>query len=304
MLVWKAHTGPVYDLAFTPDARHVCTSGADQIVRLWRVGDQTPVREWPGSSFNCPLAVSPSGKYIGRGGWEAKVWPIDSDTPVIEHGDPTESIEAVAFSPDGKVFVAQNDTDSPLFRWKIPGGKNLASGCGDAMRNDDCFATGPLAFSPDGSVLARAFAVENSKGDRCESVVILLNVGGGKELGRLTPANKSAFVSRLAYSPDGTRLAGIYGADLIVWDVAARREVERQKPSKKHFKGLTFTTDGRHLLTASNDAVIQVWAAPTWQPTTTYAWKVGKLGCVAVSPDGTVAAAGGGTGKVVVWDLE
>ena len=81
-------------------------------------------------------------------------------------------------------------------------------------------------------------------------------------------------------------------------------ELVRNQPSRKLFNGLAFTPDGSRLLTASNDESVRVWAAPNWIEATGYAWKIGKLGCVAVSADGTLAAAGGSTGKVVVWDLD
>jgi WD40 repeat protein len=300
MLTWKAHAGPVYDLAFTPDGRHVVTSGVDEAVRLWEVGTRTPVREWPGSKFWCPLAVSPDGRFIGRGGFGVRLWSTDSAAAIVDDQRVTES---VAFSSDGEVFTAHGNSGGPLCRWTVPGGKGLSGGWG-GTRTAESFPTGPLAYSPDGSLLATLFGVHNESARRYDAVVILWNPDTGDELGRLRPAKHSAHATRLAFSPDGSRLAGIYEATLIVWDVAARKEMARHQPTKKHFKGLAFTPDGKRLLTASNEQVVQVWAAPTWGEVTGYAWKVGKLGCVAVSADGTLAAAGGSSGKVVVWDLD
>ena len=161
-----------------------------------------------------------------------------------------------------------------------------------------------MTFSPTGSILAAIFGMMNDARDRVEWAVVLFDTRKGKRVGQLSSTGNGGYATRLAFSPDGKLLAGIYGPDLIVWDVAARKEVVRHKPGSKHFKGLAFTPDGSRLLTASNDESIRVWAAPTWNEATGYAWKSGKLGCVAVSADGTLAAAGGSTGKVVVWDLD
>lgn len=300
MLVWKAHLGTVVDLAFTPDSRQLLTSG-DTTIRLTEIASQTLVRMWSGCYHAPPvLAIHPNGRHFGCGGQRPTVWLAESEMPgLVESSGFTE---AVAFSPCGEVFVAHGNSGTPLKRWGIPFGEELSGGWG-GIRTTESFPTGPLAFSPDGSILATLFGIISAKRDRFESIIILRNAGTGDELGRLTPAKNSAHATRLAFSPDGNLLAGIYGPDLIVWDVAARKEVVRHKPGSKHFKGLAFTVDGSRLLTASNDESIRVWAAPNWVEATGYAWKIGKLGCVAVSADGTVAAAGGSTGKVVVWDL-
>lgn len=301
MLTWQAHDGQVFDLAFTPDGRRLVTSGVDEFLCLWDIASSGEARRWAGSKFCCPLAVSPDGKHVGRGGHGVTARPVEGETFVV---NPTVFTESVAFSPDSRVFVAHGNSERPLRRWSVPDGEELPGGWG-GTRTRESFPTGPLAFSPDGAILATLFGVLNKKGDRYLSVVILWDADTGEEVGRLTPTKDTTpHPTRLAFSPDGKLLAGVYGPALVVWDVAARKEVARHQPSKKHFKGVAFTADSTRLLTASNEAVIQVWAAPTWEETTAYAWKIGKLGCVAVSADGTLAAAGGSTGKVVVWDLE
>jgi WD40 repeat protein len=152
--------------------------------------------------------------------------------------------------------------------------------------------------------LATAFLKQFNDGERHESVVVLWDAKKAREHGQLRASPRSPHAESLAFSPDGKLLAGIYGPDLIVWDVANKRLLTRRQISDRHFKSLAFTPDGHRLLTASREVSVRVWDVARWQPFLTYRWEIGNVWCVAVSADGTLAAAGGSTGKVVVWDLD
>jgi WD40 repeat protein len=91
---------------------------------------------------------------------------------------------------------------------------------------------------------------------------------------------------------------------LGVTSVADGEEVARVKTGTKHITGLAFTPDGSKLVTVSNDTCVRVFDAHTWTETRGYEWKVGKLRCVAVAPDGLRMAAGSDRGKVVIWDVD
>jgi WD40 repeat protein len=111
-------------------------------------------------------------------------------------------------------------------------------------------------------------------------------------------------VSHLAFSPDGSVLAGTAGIRLRIWDLTTDREVAHHKRGPKHFQGLAFTADGRFLATVSNDETVRVWDARSWEEHTTYTWKVGKLLNIAFAPDGLRAAAGSDKGHIVLWDVD
>jgi WD40 repeat protein len=56
------------------------------------------------------------------------------------------------------------------------------------------------------------------------------------------------------------------------------------------------------LLSGGEDGTVHCWEVNAGRPAAVLNWKIGQVHAVAVSPDGMLAAAGGGKG-LVVWDL-
>ncbi|MGE3808226.1 MAG: WD40 repeat domain-containing protein [Gemmataceae bacterium] len=161
---------------------------------------------------------------------------------------------------------------------------------------------GSLSFSPDGQLLA-ILTAEWQKKD-FQPVVYLRTTTTGKIVARIsTDAFKDLYRHPpvLRFSPDCRFLAGLSSTSLCIWEMNHAAEAARIK-GKKHFKDCVFLPDGRRLVTVSNDALVRVWRTDCWTETDAYEWKIGKLACVAVSPDGCLLAAGGSTGKIVLWD--
>ncbi len=299
MLTFKPHKKSIYSLAFSPDGAKLATSSGDETVNLWWIDDPSVVQTFPGSRFSAPIAVSPDGRFLARGGYGVVVWDTESGATVFTD---EMSAQTVAFAPDSTELAALGSGQS-LKRWALPKGKKLPGGWGGG-RTSERFPAGALAYSPDGTVIATTYGVLSADRGRFDSYHLLWDRKTGKPRGELVADFKFDHPGMIAFSPDGAVIAGNTGPVLGVVNVKTGTKVAAIKPGAKHFNGLAFTPDGKRLIAVNTDAAVRVYDTATWTETTGYEWDIGKLTAVAVTPDGLRAACGSDRGRVVVWDLE
>jgi WD40 repeat protein len=316
MQVLKLHTSSIYSLAFSPDGA-IASSSADTTVKVTELSTAREIRWLLGSLSLCPLAYSPDGRFLARGGDRVVVWslnhpeltppiftdpadappPADSSTVSIGSGRFTQ---AVQFSPDGRVLAA-NGPNRALRRWSIPSGEPLPGDWG-GVRTFTRIPTGCLAYSPDGLLLATSFGVAGL--DAFDPVIMLWDATTGELRGQLASDFYIAHPSAIAFSPDGAYLAGVYGPSLLLFDVVKQQLAAKVKPGTKHLKGLVFAGGGRKLVTVSNDKMARMWSVPGLREEQGFEWRIGKLTALAIAPDELRLAAGSDSGRVIVWDAE
>jgi WD40 repeat protein len=211
-------------LAAVSDARDGC--GGPFQVTAWDVatGGLLVSRRWPGN-LQFPPRLAPDARSVAVWG-ERDVGVEDVITGEELVTFAGTRYDCPTFSPDGRVLAAVVYTPgtppSAAFGgprgemrcvdlWEVASGKRLLR-----------IKTGPagfLTFSPDGRVLATA----------SQETISLWDVATGKELFR-RPAHEPfhvrgthgpAFVSSLAFAPDGRTLAtGLIDSTVLVWDLA------------------------------------------------------------------------------------
>jgi WD40 repeat protein len=114
-------------------------------------------------------------------------------------------------------------------------------------------------------------------------------------------------ISGLALAPNGRFAVAHDGASLFVYDLAKldRKPKKLTNPAKrKHFGGFAVHPSANWLATAGLDGAVTVWDTATRKVARSWVWDAGQARSITFSADGTLAAAGTGTGKVVVWDLD
>lgn len=296
MLAFRAHKQAVSGLAFAPDGRHFATSARGEHVALWDLAGPTRVREFPGD-FEPPVAFSPDGRFLARGGLNFALWELETGTQVVS-GLANEG--SIAFAPDG----AEVAVFAPLSRWELPPDaepRELRKIWGTARGVHRSWQLA-MAYSPDGELIVTSFLVR--VGERDESRLLFWDRRTARLRRELTPAVSQSPPFKIAYSPDGTVIAGLFHAFIGVFDAATGATVTTLKPTKKHFRGLAFTPDAKRLIAVNHDTQVRVYDTATWTEATGYGWDIGRLTAVAVAPDGFRAAAGSDKGQVVMWDLE
>ena len=248
------------EMAVSPDGRSVATVGSLTGLRLWDLPSGHERRRWHKAKEELP----PRRSLLTAG---LSPWP-STGTMVSAPGIPRAS------------STCSTRTHRP----------SIAGGCrGDWRRLLD------LEFSPDGKVLATVSDDSDSAFDILKKVKVstrLWDVATTRELRRLTVEDDH--VSRVAFTPDGRRLA----AAVLRRDHPVVRPDDRPggPPQAEARRGTPSRAEADPIRTGTG------WPRPTWRIATS----------LAISPDGKIVAAGshgsGSTGDawvagVYLWDV-
>jgi WD40 repeat protein len=244
------------------------------------------------------MAYEPKGKVLalGRNG-EVEIYSAEEQSLVRKLSGPSGNVNAVAFSPDGKILFGaggQPGLKGEINVWKLSDGSLLRVISGHA---DAIYA---LAVSPDGKLVASGSYDQKIK---------IWDAESGAEVRTLSGHNGCIYA--LSFRPDGKILASASGDRTVkLWDVesGARRDTLSQ-PLKEQYT-VAFSPDGKHLAGAGVDNRIRVWevseqARETTNPLlfSTFAHESSILK-IGFSSDGKTLFSSGEDRQVKLWNPE
>ncbi len=234
------------------------------------------------------MALSPDGKRLATAGSVAAVggphglpggivivWDAETGKIVLQSDKLSTAASSVAWSADGKRFAAGTNgaggelPEAGAVRvWDAATGQVLHSfSVKSEVRQGEWASAGVVAFAPDG----KRIAAPVTAGSRGAPAGLLIGDKGASvrvwELatGESTQPVKGlkASVGRVAFSPDGKRLATA-GADRVVrvWDIENGKELAAM-PSPDRVTAVAFSPDGNSLAAGCKDGTVRVWGVPT-----------------------------------------
>jgi WD40 repeat protein len=266
MILWDRQTGRVIrrfneklglieSVAISPEGRRGLSGGKDTIVRLWDLESGSLVREFRGHTEPvwC-VAFSPDGRlaYSTSGGTETqgdgrdsaiRVWDVETGREVRRLQGHRGLVWSVAVSPDGRRVLSGGNDAAPIL-WDAE--------TGAAIRRFHTNRVGSVAFLPDGRR-----AVSGG-----ELTIHLLDLGTGQELHCFR--GHKAGVTGVAVSPDGHWLlsSSNVGRELLLWDIEARKLIDRLDCGDLNPNRGGFTPDGHHAVWTGSDGSVRVYRLP------------------------------------------
>lgn len=290
------HDSPIRSVAFSPDGKLLACGGDRRSVRIWDAKTWQPVRQFDTNAQT--VLWSPDGKRLACvpfaasnflthysseprpdpvSVWDAHTGKLLATLPsgtgglLVWDASDKQQVRAVSLPgeavlhPDGRTAIVLErrqggirDHSTFIRAIDLETGKERYSFRGDAF-------AGPMALASDGATLATGAGFQ---GIRLWDLLL------AKEIRALrTDFGKKGHdrgVTVIAYSPDCRLVASSAGAprhtgdiadipDIRIWDVITGREVARFESDGGFVSTLTFSADGKRLLSGMSNGTVLVW---------------------------------------------
>jgi len=265
---FRRHSGEVLGCSLSPDGRYLACALGDGGGLVWDVAEDEYCREIEsptGSPHVSAVAFTSDPQFVVAAvGDIVQVHSIPNGRYERLHNVDGGRITSLAVSRNGHWLAAADDRGPKQAGrvwlhqlekqgevWQVKSTRELVNPSAAAVRL--------VAFSPDGELLV-------SYDDL--GTLVVRRTSDPASIRTLAAPNRSDHFDRkrtAAFAPDSRRLAAAIGRRIVVWDVESwtKREFGERHPSA--ITCLTWSGDGRWLISAAADGLL-VWDAATGQP--------------------------------------
>jgi len=197
-----------------------------------------------------------------------------------------EFVQTVQFSPDGQYIASAG--------W----GSSVIIHDADTFEVDRTFdglavPVLDLDYSPDGNRLAYT-------GGRSQDRVTIITLDSDESPSIIQTGDTAV---SLEYSISGELLAVTGFQGISIWDVE-NNLIARLAGHDDLVTDVTFSPDGRYLVSSSRDNTLIVWDLNTFEPQTVLSGHNSNIETVTYSHDGHFIASGSANGHILIWNSE
>jgi WD40 repeat protein len=275
----RGHTKPVFSATFSPDGTRLASASVDTTLKVWdaRSGAELPSLGEHAGWFSA-VCYSPDGTRIAS---EVKVLDARSGAEIHTLRGHTEHVTSVSYSPDGTCLATASE-DGTVKVWDARSGTEVTTLRGHTG------GVSAVAYSPDGMRLASA--------SMDGTVKVWDTRGDGDFLA------SGGIVWSVSYSPDATRIAGVWDRTVKVWDADSGVNLLTLRGHTGKVRAVTWNSNGTRLASASEDRTVKVWDAHTGAELLALRGHTAGVHSVSYSPDDTRLATASGDKMVKIWD--
>ncbi len=218
------------------------------------------------SPINSSLIASAGGEHT------IKLWDLNQGK-VTTLGNHKETINSIAFSPDGKYLVSGSD-DYTMKLWDVSSSRHLStlSHVTDQFRSQIKAVT----FSPDGQKIV--------------SAGLHVKIWDTHTLREIATIRHHEWIFTVAFSSDGKYLAmGDTGGQITVRNLQTQKDITQLKGDADSITALKFSPDDRLLASGGLNGSVKLWNLPSWSLIGTLPTS-GTVTELSFSPDSSILA--------------
>jgi WD40 repeat protein len=300
--VLEGHKYLVSSVAFSPDGKTLA-SASDRMICLWDVAAARLEKTLNDNDciFMNHVAFSPSGEFLAIGGGENKIKLLElkSGADRVLLREKKDSVHPqVVFSQDGKQLAWGGVGLMDIKLWTVGKGQAI-----DSLKDKEerGLLSSAFAFSADGKTLT---AIDRLGWMRTWDTTT-------RKL--LESRELAATADVTAFRPDGKVVAICTAVSapeeplglievVQIHDVASGKKLASSDESCNQISAMTYSPDGKTLVTGDGRSAIIYRDAETAKPKTKVAARCQGVFTLAFSPDGGTLASGGEDRKVKIWD--